>query len=826
MTAQRSFSSTRLLWILLLCLPAADGWAQRAPGEPGAYVDHTVTEQGVQIEGEHAAVHLTLVRPSVVRVDWRRGEARPDTSIAVVAEPRADLAPTVRETAEALYLRGRAVTAIVEKSPLRVRIANETGATVFSEADANVAWTDTSRTLRTQMAPDTRAYGTGERPVFGVQGHAFDLVNTQRYGYSEAPMTMKVNVPFVPTTGGYGLFIDNPYEARIDVAKADSTRLTYRADGGRLRYYVLVASTIEEQLRQYTALTGRQPLPPKWALGYMQSKFGYRTEDAARSVVDTLRQRNFPVDALILDLYWFEHMGDLRWNREAFPEPFRMMKDLKDRGVRTIGISEPYIVRPSRLFDPALDSNFVGRTPDGAPYVMEDWWSCPDGCDVALLDITDPAAQDWWAGQYPPFMGDAMAGLWTDLGEPEHHPDDMQHHMGATPAVHNLYNLLWARTLFRHWDEWRPDRRMVNLTRSGYAGIQRFGTVLWSGDVARSFEGLQAQPPLLLNMGLSGTGYYGSDLGGFAGDTRSPELYARWLQHGALSPIMRVHGVDNLPTEPWRFGAEVEGIVREAVHRRYRLMPYLYSLAWRNHRTGLPLARPLFFADPDDERLHGYTDAYLLGDALLVAPVLEAGKRTQPVRLPEGTWIDWYSDAAYEGGQTITVDAPLDETPLFVEAGSIVPTRPVASHTGAQPADTLGLAVYPDSAESASFSLYQDDGESRAYRDGAYALTSLRQSWARREDGPTLVLTVGAATGEYEGQPEARTIRAAVHRVDAAPARVTAGGEALPERTSRATLRREGGWLYDASTQVLHVQRRVDTHAPLRVTVRGASGGS
>ena len=814
-----------VLWsILLLCLPVVDGWAQRAPGDPGRYVDHEVTDQGVRVEGENASVQLTLVRPSIVRVDWVGAETLPDTSLAVVAAPSAALEPTVQEGPEAVYLRGGAVTAVVEKAPLRVRVANEAGRAVFAEADANVAWTDTSRTLQVRMDPDTRAYGTGERPVFGVRGHAFDLVNTQRYGYNEAPMTMKVNVPFVPTTGGYGLFVDNPHEARLDVARADSTRLTYRAGGGRLRYYVLVAPTVQEQLRQYTTLTGRQPLPPKWALGYMQSKFGYRTEAAARSVVDTLRRRDFPVDALILDLYWFEHMGDLRWNRDAFPTPFRMMEDLKARGVQTVAISEPYMVRPSRLFEPALDSSFVGRTPEGAPYIMEDWWSCPDGCDVALLDMTDPAAQDWWAGQYPPFMGETMAGLWTDLGEPEEHPADMQHHMGPTPAVHNLYNLLWARTLYRRWDDWRPDRRMVNLTRSGYAGIQRFGTVLWSGDVGRSFDGLQAQPPLLLNMGLSGVGYYGSDLGGFAGDRKQPELYARWLQHGALSPIMRVHGVDNLPTEPWRFGPETERIVREASHLRYRLMPYLYSMAWTNHRTGLPLARPLFFADPDEERLHGVTDAYLLGDALLVAPVLEKGKRTQTVRLPEGTWIDWHSDEAYAGGRTITVDAPLDETPLFVEAGSIVPTRPVAPHTGAQPADTLGLAVYPDSAESAAFSLYQDDGRSRAYRDGAYALTALRQTWTRRGDTPALVLTVGGATGRYEGQPGARTIQAAVHRVSAAPEQVTAGGDPLARRSDPTALERQGGWFYDAAAQVLHVQRRVDVHEPLRVTVRAPTG--
>jgi alpha-glucosidase (family GH31 glycosyl hydrolase) len=811
-----------LLWgLLLLLVPLGDGVAQQAPVGPGAYVEHRVDESTVVVEGESAELHLTLVRPSMVKVHWRRNDSAPDTSRAVVVDPSGDLRPTVQESAEALYVRGGEVTAIVDKEPLRVRVANEAGQTVFKEDTSNVAWTDTSRTLQVHMNAETRAYGTGERPVFGVRGHAFDLFNTQRYGYSEAPMTMKVNVPFVPTTGGYGLFVDNPYRAQFDVASTDSTRLAYRAEGGQLRYYVLVAPTVKEQLRQYTALTGRQPLPPKWALGYMQSKYGYRTEAAARGVVDTLRNRNFPIDALILDLYWFEHMGDLRWNREAFPEPHRMMEDLQERGVQTLAITEPYITRPSRLFGPALDSNFVGQTPDGEPYVMEDWWSCPNECDVALLDITDPAARDWWASQHPPFMGETMAGLWTDLGEPEEHPDDMQHHTGPAPAVHNLYNLLWSRTLYRRWDEWRPNQRIVNLTRSGYAGSQRFGTVLWSGDVARTFEGLQAQPPLLLNMGLSGFGYYGSDLGGFTGDTKQPELYTRWLQHGALSPIMRVHGVDNLPTEPWRFGTQVERVVRSAVQLRYRLMPYLYSLAWTNHRTGLPLARPLFFADPNDEQLHGYTDAYLLGPNLLVAPVLEEGKRSKTVRLPEGTWVDWWTDRAYDGGQTVTVDAPLDQIPLFVQAGSIVPTRPVAPHTGAQPADTLGLTIHPDTTREASFSLYEDDGTSRAYEEGAYAVTSLRQSWEQGAEPSTLAVTIGGATGHYEGQPDERTIEVAVHRFGDAPRRVTADGQQVRRRSSVEAVERQGGWTFDADEEVLHIQRRTDTHTPLTIRAHG-----
>jgi hypothetical protein len=250
-------------------------------------------------------------------------------------------------------------------------------------------------------------------------------------------------------------------------------------------------------------------------------------------------------------------------------------------------------------------------------------------------------------------------------------------------------------------------------------------------------------------------------------------------------------------------------------------MPYLYSLAWENHRTGMPLVRPLFFADPSDDRLHGYTDAYLVGEALLAAPVVEKGKREKTVRLPAGRWVHWYSHTVYEGGQSVTVDAPLDQLPFFVKAGSIVPTRPVAPHTGAQPADTLGLAVYPDSAQEAAFSLYEDDGTTRAYeREDAYAVTELRQTWERRAKGRALVLRVGAASGTYDGLPQARTLQAAVHRCGAPPRRVAAGGQRLPERSSLETLRREGGWFFDDAEQVLHVQHRAATTDALRIVAR------
>jgi alpha-glucosidase (family GH31 glycosyl hydrolase) len=777
---------------------------------PGSYVDHRVDERTVVVEGEGATVQVSFYRPSVVRVDWLPSGATPDSSFAVVRSRTSGPRPAVHEGEQTLWVRSRTLTVAVQKDPLRLRFVEEGGQPLLAEGDRGFAARgDSIRSLRFGLDADTRLYGTGERVPFGLRGDTLRMENTSHYGYNGPREPMKINVPFLATTGGYGLFVDNTYPARFDVGAADPTQLRYRTPGGEISYYVLAAPSIPAQLEQYTWLTGRQPLPPKWSLGYIQSKFGYRTESQARGVIDTLRRKDFPVDAVILDLDWFEHMGDLRWDREAFPEPFDMIGDLRDRGVKTVNITETYITRPSRLFEPALDRGYVGRRADGTPYVMPGWWSC-DSCDVALLDITDPEAQDWWWEQHPPFMGEEMAGFWTDLGEPERHPTDMQHHLGPRDKVHNVYNFLWAQTLFEGWREWRPNQRLFNLTRSGFAGMQRYNPTLWSGDVGRTFEALRLQVPLLLNVGLAGFGLYGSDLGGFTGGPTTPELYARWMQHGALSPTMRPHGVDQA-TEPWHFGDRVEAITREMVRLRYRLMPYLYTLAWQNHRTGIPLARPLFFADPSDKRLHEVRHSYLFGESLLVAPVLRDSVRSRTVSLPEGTWIHYWTDAAVEGGGTVTVEAPLDQIPLFVKGGAILPMRPVASHVGAQPRDTLDLAVYPDSGRTGTFTLYEDDGSTLDYRDGAYATTRLTQRLHERADGTTdLSVTVGGAVGNYDGQPPARTVRVAVHRVPKAPARVLLNGRPLA-RTG------DTEWRYDPEANVLRVQFRGPIHEAHRI---------
>jgi alpha-glucosidase (family GH31 glycosyl hydrolase) len=823
---------------LLLGAPG-NGLAQ---GTPGSYQGHVVDGATVRVDAERATLRLAFYRPNVLRVDWTPdGRTHRDSSLAVRHGRHVAGPPQVHRADSMLYVRsGRLTAALNTTGPLRLRVL-EGGAPLLATPDAGgFVAADTARTVRFRLGADTHVYGTGERgPQFDLRGRAFDVYNTQQ-PYSSVPATMNVNVPFLATSAGYGLFVDSVHPGRFDLGRADSTQWRYTAENvvreeeaspsadrfenGTLTYYVIAAERVAEQVRHYTWLTGRQPLPPKWAFGYIQSKYGYKSAAEARGIVDTLRQKRIPTDGLVLDLYWFKRMGDLAWDRDAFPEPFRMMRDFRDRGIKTIAITEPYITEFSRLYPEATREGYVATDAAGGPYRLEDWWSCDTTCAAALVDLTDPAARGWWWSQYPDFAGTALAGFWTDLGEPEKHPDGMQHHGGPARAVHNAYNWYWAQAIFEGHRRWRPNQRLFNLTRSGFAGMQRFGPILWSGDVRRTFEAFDGQTALMLNMGLSGFGYFSSDLGGFTGGEKNPELYVRWLQHGAFTPTMRVHSYEDLPNAPWRFGDEAERIVGDYIRLRYRLLPYIYTLARQNHRTGLPLVRPLFFADPDDPALRDVRDAYLFGDAFLTAPVTEDGKRTKAVRLPTGRWYHYWSDRPVEGGRTVVADAPLDQLPLYVRGGHIVPMQPVQQYVGQRPVDTLRLAVYPRATDGEPFTLYEDDGQTLDYRDGAYAETRLQQRWRHGADSTrALQLDIGAATGGFDGLPERRTYRAEIHGMQQVPTSVTHNGQPLPQRSSRAALEREGGYYYAMGDEMLYVQVSGATDRAHRLVAQSVS---
>ncbi len=614
--------------------------------------------------------------------------------------------------------------------------------------------------------------------------------------HKHLPAPSRLVLPVLVSSRGYGLFIDNPWPAEWDLG-SDGAHFGYTARGGQMVYYFVAGPELTTVLRRYTRLTGRPALAPRWGFGLLQSKFGYKNRAEVEELVATFREKGIPLDCIILDLYWFKRMGDLCFDRTAFPDPEEMVRKLREDGIRIITIEEPYVTRGSRLFPEAERLGLLGRRPDGSPYTFPFWAG-----ETGLVDFTQPLARQWWAEKHRELLRMGIAGWWTDLNEPEEHPPDMIHAGGPAAAVRNTYALQMIRALALMQELYRPEGRLFVLSRAGWPGIQALGAGQWSGDVATRWSDLANQIPLGLSMAMAGFAYWNTDIGGFTGDPPSPELYVRWIQFGAFTPTMRPHGAHQ-GREPWAFGEEAERIAVEYIRLRYRLLPYTYTIARECYDTGLPMMRPLVLHYPDDPRTHALTDQYLWGRDILVAPVVTEGATQRRVYLPEGEWYDFWTGRRMRGGRTITAQAPLERLPLYVRAGAIIPMAPEDRQRTGERLEELTLAVFPGAAPF-SFTLYEDDGETTGYRRGEYATIGLHSEPAGPGGG--LVIRAEAPHGAYRGMPAERLYRLEV-RLPTRPAAVALDGQALQARRSAQSLERSGsGWWYDRRARVLHVK--------------------
>ncbi len=749
-------------------------------GQIGNLTRHSLEGNTAILNVDSGSVKVTFYSSDIVRIDQIPGPRYVlDSSFVVIQTPSAVTAVTLFETDSNLVLKTDRMRIVCEKYPMRLIFYSDDGKKLLEQSlRKNSPTTDRSRRLQFVMQHNDHFYGTGERGTqLDKRDQRFVSYNTQVGGYSDPLETMNLNVPFVVNPNGYSVYIDNTYRGIFDFGKSDTSLFSYTAEGGELSWYIIAAQSIPEQLQRYTWLTGRQPLPPRWAFGFIQSKNRYENGNETRSIVSEMRKRKFPCDAVVLDLAWFKHMGDITWDESAWPDHETMISDFLADGIKTILITEPYIIQPSVNFKEADSFGFLAKDSNGRTQFLEKWWSC-GGCNSTLLDLTNPAAQQWWWKKHPAAFGAHVAGIWTDLGEPEKHPESMTHFLGSTVKIHNIFNLLWAKTIYEGFTAMRPNERVVNLTRSGFAGIQRYGVLPWSGDVARSFGGLAVQLPMLLNMGMSGIAYHNSDIGGYARNPTSPELYVRWMQYGVFCPITRAHGagevVKGSATEPWMFGSEAETINRTYLNLRYQLLPYNYSLAYQNYSTGLPFARPLFWSEPQNEELKNESSSYMWGDAFLVSPVVTSGQKKKEIVLPKGLWTDYWSDSVLVGGRRVTVETSLDKLPLFVKAGSIVPMAPLMQYSDERALDTLTVHIYPDTAAGAeySFVMYEDDGKTLDYRTGKFMTTIFTVRSTGPTNRQTLILTVKPSDGVFAGQPRQRTFLFEFHHTGSDPKRI------------------------------------------------------
>jgi alpha-glucosidase (family GH31 glycosyl hydrolase) len=738
------------------------------------YVKHRLNGQVLELTTSHGDYHFQFYNDHILKVKFlANNQCVKDTSISVILNPDHQRAKLLDFKSNLSWKNGDFLLKI-DKAPLlisyyfknKLLFQEELG---FFERNSSIG-------LRTYLAKDEAIYGTGERAVpMNRRGYKLELFNQPDYNYGLNARNLNYTLPVMLSSKNYLLFIDNPQKAWLDIGETRDSILEFRAIGGEMKYFVVTGNNFSEIQTAFTELVGRQPLPPRWALGNLQSRMAYRTQSELEGIVEEMQKKDFPLDAVIIDFYWFGdsikgYLGQLDWYRKNWPEPEKMIQKFKDKGVKTILITEPFVIDTSYWFRHGDTSGLFATDKAGGTYVMKDFYFG----HAALMDMFKPATKKWFWQQYDKQMKIGVEGWWGDLGEPETHPEDMYHVNGKAFEVHNMYAHEWARMVSDGFKEFYPNKRLFHLNRSGATGTQRYSIFPWSGDVGRSWSGFQAQLPLMLNMSLCGLGYISSDLGGFAMGEKDEELYIRWLQMGVFNPVFRPHG-SGIPSEPIFFSQETQRIVREAIKLRYRLMPYIYNLAYQNTTQGTPIVKPLLYYH-QDEKFKNYSDAYYFGRQIIAAPVIEKAQKEKEVWLPEGLWYDFYTNDTYNGNNEVLMDLTLDHFPVFVKSGAFIPMLNDYNTTDNYPQDVLRMHYYPAEINaSSSYQLYEDDGVyANNLEEGLYQITAFSSSNTDEKMNISFERVEGAYLDGIE-----RRLQFIIHHLEDFPEAVTLNGESI-----------------------------------------------
>ena len=646
-------------------------------------------------------------------------------SYAVHAEPLND-SFLVEEQGNLLSLKLKHLKIGISKNPFRISYYNKANQVLIAE-NKGYQELEQGAALNFSVSPGEIFYGGGARALgMNRRGNRLKLSNEPHYGYETRAEVLNFSLPVFISSKKYAVLFDNASIGSLDLDSRKTNSVDYESVSGTMNYFVISGDDWYDLTDQYTWLTGRQPLPPRWAFGNYSSRFGYHSQREAENTVDLFFKENIPVDAVVIDIYWFGKeikgtLGNLEWDRDSFPEPEKMIEKFKEKGVQTILVTEPFILNTSKKWNEAVENKILGTDSTGNPYVFEFYFG-----NTGLIDLWKPEARKWFWNIYKKFTLQGVAGWWGDLGEPEKHPGDIRYQIGKAQEIHNAYGHEWARLIFEGFQNDFPDRRPFILMRAGFAGSQRYGIIPWTGDVSRSWGGLVPQPEISLQMGMQGIAYMHSDLGGFSEVHQfDPELYTRWLQYGVFQPIFRPHAFESIPSEPVFHDEKTKALAKKSIDLRYRLIPYLYQMAFENNQTGKPLMIPLFFVEPANPQLLTYDIAYLWGDAFLVSPVKEKGKKVQEVYFPKGnTWYDFFGNEFYLGGKTYPVRIQEEYIPVFVKGGSFVPMSLHSGNTKNYSLEQFELHYFADPMEAkGKYSLYNDDGKTpNAFEKGNYEM--------------------------------------------------------------------------------------------------------
>ena len=776
---------------------------------------------------DSAGLQLQLCSQSVVKI-WFSPNGnfqRRNSSFAVINVQLEDIDTIHVEEQPACYeLFTSKLRIRVNKKPCSLQIFDKYQKLIFSDyADKGHVSEGSKKIEYKTLRRDEHFFGLGEKTgKMDRRGEAYKMWNSDKPCYSIAEDPLYKSIPFFMSSYGYGLFLDNTYKTEFKFGTESRDYYSFEAPDGEMVYYFIFGKDYKEIMGEYVGLTGKAIMPPKWALGFAQCRGLLTNEKLTRDIAKGYRNRGIPCDIIYQDIGWTQNLQDFEWRKGNYEDPKKMLSDLKEMGFKVVVSQDPVISQANEKQWKEADAMgyFVKDSVTGKSYDMP--W--PWGGNCGVVDFTLPKVADWWGAYQQKPIDDGVAGFWTDMGEPAWSNEDqterlvMKHHLGMHDEIHNVYGLTWDKVVKEQFEKRNPDRRVFQMTRAAYAGLQRY-TFGWTGDSGNGNDVLQGwgqlanQIPVTLSAGLGLIPFVTCDITGYCGDIEDypamAELYTRWIQFGAFNPLSRIHHEGDVAVEPWLFGAEAEQNAKAAIELKYRLMPYIYTYAREAHDKGLPIMRPMFMEYPLDAETIGTDAQFMFGKELLVAPVVKKGARTKNVYLPEGKWVNYNNkQTVLSGEQWTTVDAPLNVIPMFVKQGSIIPTMPVLNYTTERKVYPITFEVFPaQEGETAQFSLYEDEGENLGYQRGEFIKTPI--SFRTLPKG--YELTLFAREGKGYQTPGKRSFVFTVY-TSALPKQITMDGKKL--KKVKATVFNESiegntesiTWTWDKEAHVCKVK--------------------
>jgi alpha-glucosidase len=777
--------------ILLLLLQAT---VPAQTSNIGKITSYKKVSGGIEGKTSSAIFDLRVYADNIIRVRVSKKTAFNNFSYTLVTNEMPSFNNvSISDDGNIISVKTNAIDVQIEKAPsFRVIFKNKSGEIINEDvkgAGFGTTFIGDKVSVYKKLQDGERFVGMGEAlGNLDKRGTGITLNNTDTYRYGDPRLPMYVNVPFyigIHHQQVYGLFFNNSYKSFFNFGLSTPDFTSVNMDGGDADYFFMYDSSVAKIIEHYTSLTGRIQLPPLWGIGYHQSRCTYYPQDKVEWIAASFRKKKIPLDCIVLDADYQQDYQPFRVNKERFPDIPGLAATLAKMNVELTASVYPGVAIDSTYhsYIDGLKEDVFVKYSDGSLFNTE---IAPVKC--YLPDYTNPATRAWWKDKMKWLPDNGIHGYWNDMNEPalggSYLPDNLLFDFDGKKAnaleAKNVYAFQMARSSYEAALQNSPGRRPFILTRSGFAGVQRYSAV-WSGDNTASDEGLLNSVLLNNQMGLSGISFCGHDIGGFIGDG-SKQLFKRWIQVGVFSPFCRNHkGCGGVAGEPWSYDDEAEGISKTFIEFRYRLMPYIYSAFHEATETGLPIARSLCINYPHDAKVYdlNYQYQFLFGDAMLVAPVTSAEK-TKKIYLPKGDWYNLYTDEKVAGEKEWSEEVPMYKIPVYINASSIIPLQTVVRSTKDKPSDTLFLHVYRGN-EKKSFTYYEDAGDGMSYKADDYCKRILTYDPSKNQ------LVLGAQQGKFKSQ--FKKIQLVMHGFDDAINNVRVNdGNGLPLTSAQTQL--------------------------------------